>query len=137
VTRVVALGAGRMGRGIGHVFAYAGYRVDVLDFKPRSPEDGEALYLLGSTLLFEGRFREALGPLTAALDRFARRGVAYRLGHCHLALGDAAGAERVLRRETATYPDSANAHNTLGVALVNQARNAGISSWISVSPGHR
>jgi len=36
----------------------------------RSPEDGEALYLLGSTLLFEGRFREALGPLTAALDRF-------------------------------------------------------------------
>jgi len=36
--RIVALGAGRMGRGIGHVFAYAGYRVDILDFKPR-PED--------------------------------------------------------------------------------------------------
>jgi len=39
-TRIVALGAGRMGRGIGHVFAYAGYRVDIVDFKPRTPEDG-------------------------------------------------------------------------------------------------
>jgi len=33
--RVAALGAGRMGRGIGHVFAYAGFEVDVIDFKPR------------------------------------------------------------------------------------------------------
>ena len=37
--KVAALGAGRMGRGIGHVFAYAGYRVDILDFKPRPRED--------------------------------------------------------------------------------------------------
>ena len=35
--RVAALGAGRMGRGIGHVFAYAGYAVDIIDFKPRAP----------------------------------------------------------------------------------------------------
>jgi 3-hydroxybutyryl-CoA dehydrogenase len=41
--RIAALGAGRMGRGIGHVFAYAGYRVDVLDFKARTQEDGEHL----------------------------------------------------------------------------------------------
>ena len=34
--RIAALGAGRMGRGIGQVFAYAGYRVDVIDFKPRA-----------------------------------------------------------------------------------------------------
>ena len=34
--RIAALGAGRMGRGIGHVFAYAGYRVDIIDFKPRA-----------------------------------------------------------------------------------------------------
>ena len=37
--RIAALGAGRMGRGIGHVFAYAGYRVDILDFKPRAREE--------------------------------------------------------------------------------------------------
>jgi 3-hydroxybutyryl-CoA dehydrogenase len=43
VTRIVALGAGRMGRGIGQVFAYAGYRVDVLDFKARAPQDGARL----------------------------------------------------------------------------------------------
>ncbi|MGH8686865.1 MAG: tetratricopeptide repeat protein, partial [Burkholderiales bacterium] len=90
----------------------------------RAPEDGEALYLLGSTLLFDGRPAEALGPLTAAVERLASRGVAYRLGHCHLALGDAARAESALRRETSAYPDSANAHNTLGVALVNQSRHA-------------
>jgi len=34
--RVAALGAGRMGRGIAHVFAYAGFEVDVIDFKPRA-----------------------------------------------------------------------------------------------------
>ena len=41
--RIAALGAGRMGRGIGHVFAYAGYRVDVIDFKPRAPQDAARL----------------------------------------------------------------------------------------------
>ena len=41
--RIAALGAGRMGRGIGHVFAYAGYEVDVIDFKPRSPGERERL----------------------------------------------------------------------------------------------
>ncbi len=43
MTRIVALGAGRMGRGIAHVFAYAGYRVDVVDFKPRDAADSARL----------------------------------------------------------------------------------------------
>jgi len=43
VTRIVALGAGRMGRGIGHVFAYAGYRVDLVDFKARAPAEAEGM----------------------------------------------------------------------------------------------
>lgn len=37
--KIAALGAGRMGRGIGHVFAYAGYSVDIIDFKPRPAAD--------------------------------------------------------------------------------------------------
>ena len=37
--KIAALGAGRMGRGIGHVFAYAGYSVDIIDFKPRAAAD--------------------------------------------------------------------------------------------------
>jgi 3-hydroxybutyryl-CoA dehydrogenase len=41
--KIAALGAGRMGRGIAHVFAYAGYRVDVLDFKPRGAAEGSRL----------------------------------------------------------------------------------------------
>ncbi|MDA1100800.1 MAG: 3-hydroxybutyryl-CoA dehydrogenase [Proteobacteria bacterium] len=35
IRHVAAIGAGRMGRGIAHVFAYAGYRVTLADVKPR------------------------------------------------------------------------------------------------------
>ena len=41
--RIASLGAGRMGRGIGHVFAYAGYEVDIIDFKPGARDLGEAV----------------------------------------------------------------------------------------------
>src|SRR5262245_22185699 len=94
------------------------------DALARAPGDGEALYLLGSALLFAGRHAEAPGPLGEAAARLERRGVGYRLGHCRLALGDFPGAEAALRRETELHPDSANAHNTLGVALVHQAKHA-------------
>jgi 3-hydroxybutyryl-CoA dehydrogenase len=36
--RIVSLGAGRMGRGIAVVFAYAGHPVSIVDFKPRAAE---------------------------------------------------------------------------------------------------
>ncbi len=39
--RITAVGAGRMGRGIAHVFAYAGHDVALVDIKRRSPEDRE------------------------------------------------------------------------------------------------
>jgi 3-hydroxybutyryl-CoA dehydrogenase len=41
--RIVCLGAGRMGRGIAIVFAYAGYEVAIVDFKPRETSDFEQL----------------------------------------------------------------------------------------------
>jgi len=47
MTRIVALGAGRMGRGIGQVFAYAGYRVDIVDFKARPAADSARLQATG------------------------------------------------------------------------------------------
>jgi 3-hydroxybutyryl-CoA dehydrogenase len=63
MTRIVALGAGRMGRGIGHVFAYAGYQVDIIDFKPRDAGEG-------------ARLREqALGEIAANLDLLGELGV--------------------------------------------------------------
>jgi 3-hydroxybutyryl-CoA dehydrogenase len=40
---IACLGAGRMGRGIAVVFAYAGHPVKVVDFKPRSAEDFQKL----------------------------------------------------------------------------------------------
>jgi len=40
---IACLGAGRMGRGIAVVFAYAGHHVTVVDFKPRPPADFERL----------------------------------------------------------------------------------------------
>ena len=39
IRHVAAIGAGRMGRGIAHVFAFAGYHVTLADLKPRSDEE--------------------------------------------------------------------------------------------------
>jgi 3-hydroxybutyryl-CoA dehydrogenase len=41
--KIVCLGAGRMGRGIAVVFAYAGHEVAVVDFKPRAQAEFEQL----------------------------------------------------------------------------------------------
>jgi len=60
MTRIVALGAGRMGRGIAQVFAYAGYRVDVVDFKPREAADAARLQAAA-----RGEIETNLGLLSA------------------------------------------------------------------------
>ena len=93
--RIAALGAGRMGRGIGQVFAYAGYGVDVVDFKPRAPADGArfrtaALAEIAANLqllselgvLDEGQSRTILGrvrvlPLEEAPEALARADVVF------------------------------------------------------------
>jgi 3-hydroxybutyryl-CoA dehydrogenase len=66
--RIAALGAGRMGRGIGQVFAYAGYDVDIIDFKPggrdlRTPVTAEIsgnLRLLSELGLLDEQQREQI-----------------------------------------------------------------------------
>jgi len=45
--KIVALGAGRMGRGIAQVFAFAGLEVTILDFKERDVTDSDALLAAG------------------------------------------------------------------------------------------
>lgn len=92
------------------------------DALAKDPEDAESLQLLGSSLLYQNRFYEALAPLIKALEAAPRRGLGHRLGYCYLALGDFAAAERILRREVEAYPDLVDAHNALGVALINQSR---------------
>jgi 3-hydroxybutyryl-CoA dehydrogenase len=43
VARFVAVGAGRMGRGIAIAFAYAGHRIALVDLRQRSPDDWRRL----------------------------------------------------------------------------------------------
>jgi protein O-GlcNAc transferase len=86
------------------------------------PRDMEASYLLGSSLLFQDRYQEAIGPLRQAHVGAPRKGTGHRLGYCHLALGDLKNAELVLAQEIRAYPDLVNARNALGIALVRQSR---------------
>lgn len=88
----------------------------------REPRNLEFLYLLGSSLAFQGRFGEAVPALTQVVQHGPRRGARHRLGHCLLALGELGAAEELLRRETEAYPDLIDAYNALGVALIHQSR---------------
>jgi 3-hydroxybutyryl-CoA dehydrogenase len=72
---IAALGAGRMGRGIAHVFAYAGHEVWLIDAKPRSAADRDRLE------------REALGEIDSTLAMLAALGAF-----------DVAERPRILRR---------------------------------------
>jgi 3-hydroxybutyryl-CoA dehydrogenase len=76
---VAALGAGRMGRGIAHVFAYAGHEVRLIDAKPRVQAEAarverEALQEIDSTLAMLaglGAFDDARREDVLARVRFA------------------------------------------------------------------
>jgi len=57
-----SLGAGRMGRGIAHAFAYAGHEVVLIDAKPREPAAREALRV------------QALAEIRASLTAIAQAG---------------------------------------------------------------
>ena len=73
--RVASLGAGRMGRGVAVVFAYAGHEVAVVDFKERPQAD------------FERLAQDALSEIENTFSTLARIG-----------LMDAAGAPTLMRR---------------------------------------
>ena len=61
--RIACLGAGRMGRGIAVVFAYAGHQVTVVDFKPRAAD------------AFTTLADEAMGEVRGTLATLARFGL--------------------------------------------------------------
>ena len=61
--RIACLGAGRMGRGIAVVFAYAGHAVTVVDFKPRAAD------------AFATLAAEAMGEVRGTLASLARLGL--------------------------------------------------------------
>lgn len=81
---IVAVGAGRMGRGIAHVFAYAGRPVTILDLRPRPA--GEAAALLEAA---RAEIRTNLTFVAGLLDIGAAR-VEAMLGRITLAAADEA-----------------------------------------------
>ena len=86
MTAIVAVGAGRMGRGIAHAFAYSGHEVTLLDFKWRTK--GEA-----DTLLAEARAEIAENlEFLASLGAVDRSHVPAVLNRIHLAPFSEAGA---------------------------------------------
>ena len=66
--RIAAVGAGRMGRGLAHVFAYAGHRFDLVDLKERDAAGRQAL-----ADAVDGDVRRSLGVMVehGALDAHA------------------------------------------------------------------
>ncbi len=85
---VAVAGAGRMGRGIAHVFAYAGHRVRVIDLKPRpAGAAAETLAQARAAIAATVGMLQTLGELTPALrDRILAR-ISYH---------DRAGAPRAI-----------------------------------------
>ncbi|CAH1650263.1 MULTISPECIES: 3-hydroxybutyryl-CoA dehydrogenase [unclassified Chelatococcus] len=91
--RIACLGAGRMGRGIAAVFAYAGHDVVIVDLKPRAADD------------FSRLAAEALGEVRGTLGMLAELG-----------MFDSAAVERIAAR-VSVVPD-AEAETALSSATV-------------------
>ncbi|MBL8376252.1 MAG: 3-hydroxybutyryl-CoA dehydrogenase [Burkholderiales bacterium] len=82
-----ALGAGRMGRGIAHAFAFAGHEVWLIDVKARSPEDAKRLEKEA-----RAEVKTSL-QLLASLKAFDRRAIPKIMARVHFAaLADAPSA---------------------------------------------
>lgn len=90
--RICAVGAGRMGRGIAHVFAYAGFEVALLDAKPRGLEEFARLQHAALAEIREGLTTLAeLGLFEAtAIDRIVSRVRVLPRSDAVAAVGDAA-----------------------------------------------
>lgn len=91
---IAAVGAGRMGRGIAHAFAYAGHEVRLLDAKPRDASGYDALK------------REALAEVRGSLTTLASLGQF-----------DAVHIDTILSR-VSIYPASEARNALQGAALV-------------------
>ena len=89
---IAVVGAGRMGRGIAHVFAYAGRPITVLDVKARSPADFERLAREGRAEIEANmRFLASLGVMNEHQVEGALKLIEFR---------PVADAEKVLSRAT-------------------------------------
>jgi 3-hydroxybutyryl-CoA dehydrogenase len=124
--RVATLGAGRMGRGLAVVFAYAGHDVDMVDFKPRAPDDfarfeAETLKEVADTFAILCRIglmkAEQTAPLMARVKVTPRAAAASAFGaadYIFEALPEVLDAKRAALAETSRMarPDAIVASTT-------------------------
>ena len=111
--RILAAGAGRMGRGIAHMFAYAGYSVTLLDLKER---DGEGFSQLADAALAEV---EANLMFLSGLDHISRAQVQKVLELIQVrplasAAGELAAADIVIEGVPETLEAKENALELIG-----------------------
>lgn len=106
----------------GDIAAAASLCEEVLVRAPRNPD---ALWLLGTARLSEGRTHDALPVLERAVKAAPAHGPALEsLGLAYLLVAQYADAERLLRRAAAVPGAPASVHMRLGFALLNQGRHA-------------
>lgn len=111
--RIAAVGAGRMGRGIAHVFAYAGFEVALIDAKERSADD------------FARLESDALTEIRAGLATLAELGVF-----------DAADIDRVMGRIRVLPRDRADAVAEAGFVFegVPEVKEAKAEAFALIDP---
>ena len=128
IKHVAAMGAGRMGRGIAHVFAYAGYRVTLVDVKPRTPDEHAALLTVARTEIQDnltalaefGAFDGALIP--DMMDRI----------HFTADLADLADADLVFEGVTETMEAKEQAFTAISAVVGADAIVASTTSTLPV-----
>ena len=133
MTPIVALGAGRMGRGIAQVFAYAGHEVTILDFKQRSASESDDLLAAAKQEVGENlAFLISLGVCddaasAATLDRIQLASVADapallgQASHVFEGVPETLDAkEDALRRVSALVPDDAVIASTSSTMLPDE-----------------
>jgi len=128
IKHVAAIGAGRMGRGIAHVFAYAGYRVTLADVKPRSGQEHR-------DLLAEAR-AEIAGNLAALAEFGAFDGalIPAMLARIHFTadIADLVDADLIFEGVTETMEAKAQAFDALSGAVGQGAIIASTTSTLPV-----
>ena len=128
IKHVAAMGAGRMGRGIAHVFAYAGYRVTLVDVKPRTPDEHAALLTAART--------EIQGNLTALAEFGAFDGalIPDMMDRIHFTadLADLADADLVFEGVTETMDVKEQAFTAISAVVGSDAIIASTTSTLPV-----
>src|SRR5258708_18995588 len=77
----------------------------------------------GVVRILQDRMNEGIEPFREVFQKARTAGAGYRLGHCHLAVGDPKTASAVLEQVVREFPQMVQAHNLFGISLAQQSRH--------------